>query len=1343
MKKTFYTFKYAFLFIILTFYSFTTKAVTTADAGNDTTVCTNYVVLNANAPASGETGTWSAGFGSPVTFSDIHDPHATASNLVGGGAVNTLTWTLDDGSAWGGTSSDNVDITSNYVEPDAGTDDDVCGDTYTLNGNDPSPNTGTWTVASGSGTFDDASDENATITGLADGDNYLVWTIHQCDGTDVSDTVVITNNLVTANAGTDQTVCSSDAVLNANTPSAGQGTWYAPIASGVSFDDTHDPNTTAHNLPHGVTTLTWEIDNNGCTNSDDVDINNDSATDSDAGSDQDICSDQTTLHANNPIYGTGEWSVASGTATFWDETDRNTNASNLSFGLNQLVWTISTANCQSKDTVDITNNLLVAYAGEDIASCYDTVQLNANNPAPGTGQWTTSTLVTFDDATLYNTVARNLSTNGAKLYWEISYNGCTSKDSVIVRMKNGTPTADAGTDQVLCADNTTLTATLNSGESGEWTIVSGFGVYQSINNPTSNITELHQGDNILRWTVENNGCYDSDEVTITNNLPDAPLAGDDQILCADTTNLDGNALNIGTGTWSVSTGNVSFADANNPTTAITAIQQGANTLVYTATNGSCTLTDEVIITNDLPDAPNAGTDQTVCADNFGPLSANNPIIGSGQWSVISGNAIFSDINSNTASVTTLNQGANTLRWTITNNNCSLSADVVITNDLPSNPFAGYDRAVCTDSTSMQANEVLIGSMLWSDTANTVSFADSSSSTALASNLIQGVNVLVLTATNNACSLSDTVLITNNRPTTPNAGLDTAICADNYILSANNPTIGTGEWSVVNGNGIFADVNSDTSVVNSLLQGANTLRWTITNADCSLSDDVIVTNNLPDVPNAGADFAICSNSAQLNAVNPTIGTGTWTTNDTSITFADASVNNTTANNLPQAISTLVWTLTNNACSLSDSVLVSSSQLIISHTNLDLSCYESNDGSIDITVDGGFTDYSFEWFNNNGSLNYLSEDLQNIAADTFYVVATDANNCSISDTIIVNQPTQILANAIVNNVLCHDDSTGSIQLYPNGGVGNYTYAWTVADSTHYNVTDSTDAHLFNLIGGVYTVVITDSSNCNISETYTIIQPTQISLSADIIDNVCYNGYAGSIDLTVDGGTPAYSGYTYVWTEQNDSIVNNYDSLFSATSEDIENLHAGTFNVIVSDLNNCTASATYKVNQPFQGMEITAEVFDVSCKDQHDGAIDLSVEYGTAPYTYNWSNNETTEDLENLDGGEYIITVTDIYKCMITDTFIVKVTNIDCIHIYNVFSPNGDGVNDTWDIDNIFLYPDVEINVFNQWGNKVFESTGYTEAWDGTYNGNPLPAATYYYTLDLKNGDKAYSGSITILK
>ena len=1329
------------LILLIALSSFTANAVTTANAGTDQTICNDSTQLHGNAPASNETGQWIVSSGSG-TFVDASDPNTIVYNI--GEGDNVYIWTITDNSGWvPQTSSDDVTITNNYRTPNAGSDDNVCGDTYTLSANDPTPNTGTWTVASGSGTFDDASDYGATVSGLASGDNYLVWTIHECDGTDASDTVVITNDLIVANAGTDQTICTSDVVLNANNASPGTGTWSAPALSGVTFDDTHDPHTTAHNLPHGHTTLTWEIDNNSCTSSDDVDIFNDSATPANAGSDQTLCSDQTTLHANNPVYGNGVWTVASGTGTFWDNTDRNTNVSNLSFGLNQMAWTISTANCSSSDTVDLTNNLIVAYAGEDIASCYDTVQLNANDPAPGSGQWSTSTLVTFDDNTLYNTIARNLSTNGSKLYWEISYNGCHSKDSVVVRMKNGVPTANAGSDQTLCADNATLTATLNQGEQGHWVTASGFVVYQDINNPTTNISQLNQGANTLRWVVENNGCTDEDDVVITNNLPDAPDAGLDQVLCADNTNLNANAITIGTGQWSIATGNVTFADNTNPTSAITAIQQGANELVWTSTNLGCSLTDTVVITNDLPDVANAGTDQTVCADNFGPLSANIPTIGTGQWSVISGNAIVSDINSNTASVSNLDQGANTLRWTISHNNCSLYDDVVITNDLPDAPFAGYDKTVCTDSTYLSATTLNIGTGTWTDTASNVYFADNTNPETFVDSLIQGVNVLVFTATNNACSLSDTVIITNDRPTIPNAGIDTSICADNYILSANNPSVGNGEWSIVNGMGTFANVNSDTSSVTGLQQGANTLRWTITNNNCSLSDDVVVTNDLPDVPNAGNNFATCSDSAQLNATNPAIGTGIWTAIDTNITFADSSLYNSVVNNLPQAVDTLIWTLTNNACSLSDTVLVSSSQLTISDTHTDLSCYNSNDGSINVTVDGGFENYNFEWFNNNGTLIYITEDLTNVQADTFYVVASDANNCSISDTIIVNQPTQIMANAVIKNILCHDDSTGNIEVYPTGGAGSYSYSWAVADSSHYNVTDSTSSHLLNMIAGTYNITITDSTNCYVNETYTLTQPTQISLTADIVDNVCYDGYNGSIDLTVQGGTPAYDGYTYLWKEQNDSIVQNYDTTFLATTEDLNNLHAGTFNVVVTDQNNCTMSGTFKVNEPFQGMKITGVVTDVSCKDQHDGAIDLSVEYGTSPYTYNWSNDAVTEDLEELDGGVYTITVTDIYGCELTDTFTVNINDIECIHVYNAFSPNGDGVNDTWEIDNIYLYPDVVVNVFNQWGVKVFESKGYSTQWDGTYNGKPLPAATYYYTLNLNNGDKPYTGSVTILK
>jgi len=93
-------------------------------------------------------------------------------------------------------------------------------------------------------------------------------------------------------------------------------------------------------------------------------------------------------------------------------------------------------------------------------------------------------------------------------------------------------------------------------------------------------------------------------------------------------------------------------------------------------------------------------------------------------------------------------------------------------------------------------------------------------------------------------------------------------------------------------------------------------------------------------------------------------------------------------------------------------------------------------------------------------------------------------------------------------------------------------------------------------------------------------------------------------------------------------------------------------------------------------------------------------------------------------------------------ILTTNVS-VKIPNTFSPNGDGINDTWNITNIELYPDCKVNIYNRWGQPVFSSVGYGQSWDGRYKGVLLPFSTYYYVIDLKNDSKPYSGSITIVR
>ncbi len=110
-------------------------------------------------------------------------------------------------------------------------------------------------------------------------------------------------------------------------------------------------------------------------------------------------------------------------------------------------------------------------------------------------------------------------------------------------------------------------------------------------------------------------------------------------------------------------------------------------------------------------------------------------------------------------------------------------------------------------------------------------------------------------------------------------------------------------------------------------------------------------------------------------------------------------------------------------------------------------------------------------------------------------------------------------------------------------------------------------------------------------------------------------------------------------------------------------------------------------------------------------------------------------------YMVTIKTEEGCVITDE--VTVTVLPRLATTNALTPNGDGMNDTWVIKNIENYPNAQIEVFNQWGNKVFSSVGYKTPWDGKMNGKDLPVAAYYYTIKFSKNEAPLSGSITLIR
>ncbi len=147
---------------------------------------------------------------------------------------------------------------------------------------------------------------------------------------------------------------------------------------------------------------------------------------------------------------------------------------------------------------------------------------------------------------------------------------------------------------------------------------------------------------------------------------------------------------------------------------------------------------------------------------------------------------------------------------------------------------------------------------------------------------------------------------------------------------------------------------------------------------------------------------------------------------------------------------------------------------------------------------------------------------------------------------------------------------------------------------------------------------------------------------------------------------------------------------------------------------------------------------------GTISLIVSGGTTPYTYSWSNGGNFSSISNLESGTFSVTITD---ALANDTILFyEVGKDECLLFPGlVFSPNGDGISDTWSIGNVSIYPDYELQVFNRWGQQVHKQIGPNYIpWDGKQIGLPLPDATYYYILYYEKGKKEIeTGSVTIVR
>ena len=317
-----------------------------------------------------------------------------------------------------------------------------------------------------------------------------------------------------------------------------------------------------------------------------------------------------------------------------------------------------------------------------------------------------------------------------------------------------------------------------------------------------------------------------------------------------------------------------------------------------------------------------------------------------------------------------------------------------------------------------------------------------------------------------------------------------------------------------------------------------------------------------------------------------------------------------------------------CLMEKSMLLTQPErLQISQSQVTSLCFQGNAGSISIRVSGGKAPYSYAWTGPNGFMA-TTEDLQNLASGTFQVTVTDAIGCTITGTSqMISEPSALLLTQTRVDNVCFQGRTGSITVTASGGTAPYSYSWT--GPNNFN---STVANPQNLVSGSYQVRVTDANGCTITGApQTISEPAALALTQIKVDNICFQGAKGSISITTSGGTAPYS---YAWTGPNE---------FVATTEDLQNLASGTFQVTVTDANGCTITgAPQTITEP-SPLLLNALIQSETCADSKDGRIEVTPTGGLPPYQIRWEHGLTGAVATGLGPGTYRVTLTDQGGCM----------------------------------------------------------------------------------------------------
>lgn len=288
---------------------------------------------------------------------------------------------------------------------------------------------------------------------------------------------------------------------------------------------------------------------------------------------------------------------------------------------------------------------------------------------------------------------------------------------------------------------------------------------------------------------------------------------------------------------------------------------------------------------------------------------------------------------------------------------------------------------------------------------------------------------------------------------------------------------------------------------------------------------------------------------------------------------------------------------------------------------VSCPDGQDGQLQAMVLGGKPPYAYIW--NNGVTTAINS---NLAPGNYSVTITDSNGCTDFATGTVQNAVPISINMIPTHPSCQEAENGSVLATVSGGSSPFQYKWSNGATTQ---------QLQNLPAGVYSLTVTDSKGCLQTGRVELVPISNLSLTLTGNDETCPDQNDGTINTTVNNGTPPF---LYSWSHGPTNVSS------------VSNLPPGNYEVTVTDNLGCSDVATFEVKAATQ-MDFDLVKTDVTSCDGSDGMIEVVVNSGTAPFTYKWSNGAATPKISALPKGNYSVTVTDGNGCETNGSIVIN--------------------------------------------------------------------------------------------